>query len=231
MKALSWVISSPARRPPFFEFLVGTPYLSTRSLRIKAPPPKLLPWISFFLYIGLTLIIVSLVKNFLSPIGYFDRIILGLGIYFFTEAMGAFGQSIFLWKDEEIFSIHHHPISSASLSEFWGRRWNLWVQDWIADMGKPFRVNPKRKILASFLFSGVFHEAMVNFPHWLLTGESYFGTMLAYFLIQGAGLSFDKKFLRAANPVIRRAYWWIIVLLPAPLFIHVPVLRFFGMTE
>ncbi len=81
------------------------------------------------------------------------------------------------------------------------------------------------------MFSGLFHEAMVNLPHWLMTGESYFGTMLAYFIIQGTGLYFDKKFLRGANPFIRRAYCWIVVVLPAPLFIHVPCLRFFGMTE
>lgn len=231
MKALSWIFSDPSRRPPLREFLFGWPYLSTRSVRIKAPPHSTSPWMSFFLYFSLMAMIFTVVKFFLSPIGYVDRIILGVGIYFFTEALGAFGQAVFLWKDEEIFAIHHHPLSSPSLSEFWGRRWNLWVQDWIGDMGKPFRRSHKKKLLASFFFSGLFHEAMVNLPHWLISGESYFGTMLAYFIIQGTGLYFDKKFLRGANPVIRRIYCWLIVVLPAPLFIHVPVLRFFGMTE
>lgn len=231
MKTLSWIFSSHDRRPPFLEFLVGWPYISTRSVRIKAPPPTTSPWLSFLLYVSLMAMIFTVVKYFLSPVGYLDRIILGFGVYFFTEAMGAFGQAVFMWKDQEIFAIHHHPLSSPSLSEFWGRRWNLWVQDWIADMGKPFRRSHKTKILASFLISGLFHEAMMNFPHWLISGESYFGTMLGYFIIQGTGLYFDKKFLRSANPLIRRAFCWIVVVLPSPLFIHVPLLRFFGMTE
>ncbi len=94
---------------------------------------------SFFLYTTLMATIFTVVKFFLSPVGYFDRIILGVGIYFFTEALGAFGQAMFLWRSEEIFAIHHHPLSSPSLSEFCGRRWNLLFQDLIADMGKPFR--------------------------------------------------------------------------------------------
>jgi hypothetical protein len=175
--------------------------------------------------------ILVFAKVYLSPISYADRMFLGLAVYFFTEALGAFGQALFSWRKEEIYPIHYSPLSSPSLSEFWGRRWNLWVQDWIADMGRPFRGSHKKKILASFFFSGIFHEAMVNLPHWLISGESYFGTMLAYFIIQGGGLYLDKKFLRHGPPVIRRVYCWIVVILPAPLFIHVPLLRFFGMTE
>lgn len=157
--------------------------------------------------------------------------ILGVGIYFFTEAIGALGQALYSWRREEIFPIHHHPLSAPSVSEFWGRRWNLWVQDWIADMGRPFRRSHKSKILASFIFSGLFHEAMVNLPHWIISGESYFGTMLAYFIIQGAGLFIDKKAFRHGHPLARRVFCWVVVILPAPLFINVPILRFFGMTE
>jgi hypothetical protein len=176
-------------------------------------------------------LILTLVKFFLSPIGYADRIILGFAIFFFTEALGSFGQGLFSWRKERIFPIHHHPISSPSVSEFWGRRWNLWVQDWIADMGRPFRRSHKMKIFMSFLISGLFHEAMVNLPYWLVFRESYFGTMLAYFTIQAAGLYADKRVFRHGPPSLRRAFCWLVVVLPAPLFIHVPLLRFFGMTD
>lgn len=231
MKALSWLFTEPEKRPMFFSFLFTTPYLSTRSLRIRTPSPATSPWLDFLISATLMGIVFTVVKVFLSPVGYFDRVILGFGIYFFTEALGALGQALFSWTKKDFFPIHHHPLSSPSLSEFWGRRWNLWVQDWITDMGRPFHRRHKRKILASFLFSGFFHEAMVNLPHWITTGESYFGTMLAYFLIQAGGIYVDKNVLRHSHPNIRRAFCWIVVVLPAPLFINVPVLRFFGVTE
>ncbi len=231
MKALSWIMTPPLKRPPFFSFLFTSPYLSVRSLRVSPPPPTASPWMGLLLFTVLTGIIFVGVFEFLSPIEYGDRIVLGVGIYFFTESLGALGQSLFSWRKENIFPIHHHPLSSPSLSEFWGRRWNLWVQDWIADVGRPFRGSHKTKIVASFLFSGLFHEAMVNLPHWIISGESYFGTMLAYFFIQGAGLYLDKKIFRHQSPILRRIFCWLVVVLPAPLFINVPVLRFFGMTE
>lgn len=231
MKAMSWLSTPKDKRPPFLTFEFGWPYLSTRSHRIRSPRPVTSPWLNLALYVTLMGTILAGVKFYLSPVGYFDRLILGFAIFFFTEAIGSLGQGLYSWRKENIFPIHHHPLSSPSVSEFWGRRWNLWVQDWIADMGRPFHRSHKMKIFVSFLCSGLFHEAMVNLPHWLLSGESYFGTMLAYFIIQGVALYLDKRIFRHGPVMIRRVYCWLVVILPAPLFIHVPLLRFFGMTE
>ncbi|MES2529022.1 MAG: MBOAT family protein [Bdellovibrionota bacterium] len=231
MKAVSWLMTPPMKRPPLGKFLFGNPYVSVRSLRIIAPSPATSPWLSFLLHFTLMVIIIVSIKQFLSPVSYFARILLGVSVYFFTETLGSIGQLVYSWKKENIYPIHNQPLTSTSLSEFWGRHWNLWVQDWIADVGRPFRRKHKQKIVASFLFSGIFHEAMVNLPHWIATGESYFGTMLSYFFIQGAGLYLDKKIIRHTHPALRRIFCWLVVILPAPLFIHMPVLRFFGMTE
>lgn len=231
MKALSWYVTEQRKRPGFFSFMFGVPYLSTRSLRIRTPVAATNPWMNFLLYVVLMGIIFTVVRYFLSPVSYVDRIFLGFGIFFFTEALGALGQGLFSRVNKHFFPIHHDPLASPSLSEFWGRRWNLWVQDWITDMGRPFHRSHKKKIVVSFLVSGIFHEAMVNLPHWLFTGESFFGTMLLYFLIQGAGLYIDKKFLRDSPRVIRRMFCWLVVVIPSPLFINVPVLKFFGVTN
>lgn len=228
MKALAWALTPEGRRPGFFGFLFGWPYLSPRSLAVRAPQSASPPALSLLLFLGLMGLVFSCVKIFLSPVGYWDRVLLGPGIFFFTEALGALGQTLYFRR--RIFPIHYRPLASPSLSEFWGRRWNLWVQDWIRDMGRPFRGH-KTKIFASFLVSGLFHEAMVNFPHWVLERESYFGTMLGYFGIQGIGLYLDKKLFRHGPPMLRRLFGWLVVALPAPLFISVPALRFFGMTE
>jgi hypothetical protein len=231
MKAASWLVTPWQKRPAFTTFLFGWPYLSTRSLRVVANASSASPILSFCLQASATFVIIALARFYLSPITYLDRILLGVAVYFLTEALGSLGQLLFVWRKETISPIHHRPLSSPSLSEFWGRRWNLWVQDWIADLGRPFHRKHKQKIIASFLLSGLFHEAMVNLPYWLYTGESYFGTMLAYFFIQAMGLYIDKKFFRHSYPHLRRLFCWLVVILPAPLFIHMPLLSFFGMTE
>ncbi len=231
MKGLSWSVTPKSRRPDFFFFMFRTPYLSTRSLRLRSHSSPSSPGSNLLLYSFLMAAVFFLVRFFLLPIHYSDRLILGFGIYFFTQSLGALGQSLFSRGEFTVSPIHSSPLTSGSLSEFWGRRWNLWVQDWLSDLGRPFHRSHKRKILASFLFSGIFHEAMVNLPHWVLTGENHFGTMLLYFAIQGTGLYSEKKFLRHSPPVIRRVFCWSVVILPSPLFINFPVLRFFGVTE
>ncbi len=231
MKATSWFVTPPHKRPAFLTFAFGSPYLSPRSLRIASPPPRASHLVMFLLYGAITFAIVKGVAVYLSPISYADRILLGVAVYFLTETIGSLGQTLFFWRKENTYSIHFRPLTSPSLSQFWGRRWNLWVQEWITDVARPFHRKHKQKLIASFFFSGLFHEAMINFPHWAYTGESYFGTMLAYFLIQGAGLYVDKKYLRSAEPLVRRVFCWLVIMLPSPLFIHVPLLKFFGMTE
>lgn len=208
---------------------ITTPYLSVRSLYYH-PPRDSLILIRFITFLFLTAFCIALARHFLSPLNHYEIIIFSPALYFFTEALGGFGQTLFFSRNT--FPIHRRPLGAISLSNFWGRRWNVWVQDWLRDVTDRMdkRKHYKRMILVFFL-SGLFHELMVNLPYWITYKKSYFGTMLAYFLIQAVALWVDKKFLSKGPAILRRIYLWCVIILPSPLFINVPLLKFFGLSH
>lgn len=225
MKLASWYISSD--KTTTFKDFVLSPYFSVRSLSYRQCKDSSL-FIRFFTSFFLTMTFIVLAHEFLSPLTYTEIILFSPAIYFFTEFLGALGQIIFLRR--KTFPIHRKPLTALSLSHFWGRDWNLWVQDWLRDMTFSGRRNKRHKrIIIVFLLSGTFHELMCNLPYWIIYRKSYFGTMIAYFIIQGAALWIDKKFISHMPPICRRIYLWAAVVIPSPLFINVPLLTFFGL--
>lgn len=223
MKLASWYCTPYGRRGSLFKFF-SSPYLSVRSLKSAkfTPPSTYLVHALFF--ISLTLATLTLAHMCLLPLNFGKTLLLAPAIYFLTESMGSLAQLIFS-RSCKSFPIHNRPLFSSSLRQFWGCDWNLWVQDWLKDVALKFR---SYRLIITFLISGFFHEVMVNFPYWLVYKRSYFGTMILYFLIQAFGLFFDKKYVRKLHPRIQRAYLWIMVVLPSPLFINVPLLTFLG---
>lgn len=76
------------------------------------------------------------------------------------------------------------PYLATSLRDFWGRRWNLPVSAILrASVYNPMRARAGKEagILATFLVSGLMHEALVYY----LTLQLPTGEMTAYFLIHG----------------------------------------------
>lgn len=226
MKLLSLCICSNKKDVLAF---IKSPYLSIRSLNYH-PVKDTSVLIRFILFFFLTAFFITVAENFFVPMNFFEILVFSPAIYFFTETIGALGQLLFF--PTKTFPIHRSPLKAPSLSHFWGRDWNLWVQDWLRDVSQGFsHRHHKRRIVLVFLISGIFHEVMVNLPYWILYRESYFGTMLGYFLIQAVALWIDKRFMRKTPKIVRRAYFWIAVILPSPLFINTPLLKFFGLTD
>jgi hypothetical protein len=204
-----------------------SPYLSPRTLRLKVSSSFSSILMTFFLSTFLTFLLIFLGKTFL-PMRYEFIILLAPVILFLTEAVGALGQLLFYAFTPHSCPIHFRPLSSRNLGEFWGRHWNIWIQDWLKDISRSIRVSGTKRFLVIFLFSGLFHEAMVNLPYWLIYKKSYFGTMLAYFFIQAIGLKVEKNYLSGLNPVMKKTFMYLMVFLPSPLFVNVPLLTFLG---
>ncbi|CAL5024085.1 unnamed protein product [Urochloa decumbens] len=78
------------------------------------------------------------------------------------------------------------PYLASSLRDFWGRRWNLMVsailRPSVYDPVRRARAGKAAATLATFLVSGLMHEAMVYY----LTLRSPTGEMTAFFLLHGA---------------------------------------------
>jgi hypothetical protein len=122
------------------------------------------------------------------------------------------------WPVEPLF---RDPLRSASLREFWGRRWNL---AFVAMNHRLFRpLFPARcprtlVVLGLFLISGALHELAIDFP----TGSSI-GGPLAYFALNGLLVALETRLrLPERHPLLARLWTWSIVLLPLPLLFPAP---------
>ncbi len=83
------------------------------------------------------------------------------------------------------------PSLSTSLSEFWGRRWNLGFRQLAHELVfEPLSgaLGPAGAGLVTFLVSGLIHELIISLP----AGAGY-GLPTAYFLLQGFGISAERS--------------------------------------
>lgn len=227
MKFASWMTYSQGTRGKFHHFLLLNPFLSLKpKLRHYDHAPFVL-FMKFILSLTCLLLFQQFIQKFMLPLSYWEMIYVCPLVYLLTETIGTFGQLVFIKKD--IPPLHHHPLKSQSLSEFWGKRWNVWVQDWLRDMSGNRRRSLHQNIAITFLISGFFHEIMFNLPYSIHAKRFFFGNMFLYFLIQAIGLLGEKKLLKSASPFLKRIYLWFFVVVPAPIFMMKSFLLFLGL--
>lgn len=115
------------------------------------------------------------------------------------------------------------PLRARSLTEFWGRRWNLAFSEMTAlALYRPLSpcLGRMGATLIAFLFSGILHELAISFP--VRTG---YGLPLLYFLLHG-GLVIVERVLASRGKPIEKMGWlglaWLLMwlVLPLPLLFH-----------
>jgi Membrane bound O-acyl transferase family len=106
--------------------------------------------------------------------------------------------------------IMQSPLSAQSLSEFWGRRWNLGFRQ----LTHGFVFNPLRRrfglmpaTLAAFLVSGLIHDFVISFP-----ARGGYGLPTAYFVGQGIGVLVEKSALGRRLGIREGFRGWLFVL-------------------
>ena len=111
------------------------------------------------------------------------------------------------------------PLSSKSVSEFWGRRWNGAFNRLALDfVFRPLasRCGTRLATLAAFLVSGLIHELVISLP-----ASAGYGLPTAYFLLQGIGILTER-----ALPQIRGQIFTIVIIaVPAFWLFHPPFVR------
>jgi hypothetical protein len=121
--------------------------------------------------------------------------------------------------------LHNNPLLSRGLADFWGHRWNLWFSRWFRlAIFNRMRSRPKCSVIVVFFVSGVMHEWVINLLLYLVTGRNLFGSMMIYFLLNGAGVLFENKYLKR-HPKTRVVFVWMIVAGPIPLMLNEGMLR------
>jgi alginate O-acetyltransferase complex protein AlgI len=120
------------------------------------------------------------------------------------------------------------PLYATSLTEFWGRRWNLAFSEMAAAaVFRPLRrwAGVRTATAAVFLFSGLLHELAISLPV-----RAGFGLPMLYFALHAAAVPVEQALARAGWAVDRVVWigrlWtaaWL--LLPLPLLFHAPFVR------
>ncbi len=157
-----------------------------------------------------------------------------VGIIFLLH-FGSFELMALLWQGQGINAqpLMHAPILSASLGEFWSRRWNSGFRDlvfglWFARIKR--RLGARTATLLIFVVSGLIHDLVISLP----AGGGY-GLPTTYFTLQGAGLLAEhargSALSRWRGRWPGRAWTWLVVAGPAfwlfhPLFVRRVILPF-----
>ena len=89
-----------------------------------------------------------------------------------------------------VVPIMNSPLLATTVSEFWGKRWNLAFRDYAhVTVFSPLvrRLGGTGAVLAGFLFSGVIHDLAISVP-----ARGGYGWPSLYFLLQAIGVVVER---------------------------------------
>jgi len=118
---------------------------------------------------------------------------IGLVGLIFLLHFGSFHLVSLFWQAQGIEArpIMSNPIAAGTLSEFWGKRWNLGFRQ----LAHEFIFQPLLRRtgaivagLVVFLVSGLIHDLVISVP-----ARGGYGLPTAYFLLQGLGVIFERS--------------------------------------
>jgi D-alanyl-lipoteichoic acid acyltransferase DltB (MBOAT superfamily) len=106
---------------------------------------------------------------------------------------GTFHVLSLLWRSAGVDArpIMQAPLSATSLSDFWGRRWNLGFRQLTYRLiFQPARMRSGvvPATLLSFFASGIIHELVISLP-----ARGGYGLPTCYFVLQGLGVLFERS--------------------------------------
>ena len=227
MKLAAWWIRG--RRTPAPRRFWLSPLPAPNSLARTAPRSELNPrLVRAALSAGALALGYSIFWNFILPLELPPWILGYLGVPFlllFSSVLVAVITLLWLPMGGLFPALHQNPLLARSIADFWGRRWNLWFSDWFRfTILGPLRRRPTLAVVLVFLVSGLVHEWVVNGALYLAADRNRFGTMMLYFLLQAAGLLFERRCL-SGKPATKRILAWLVVGFPAPLVVNEGLLR------
>lgn len=106
---------------------------------------------------------------------------------------GTFHILSLVWKAAGVDArpIMQAPLSATSLSDFWGRRWNLGFRQLthrLVFTPARTRLGAPAAVLLAFFASGVIHDLVISLP-----ARGGYGLPTGYFLVQGFGVAFERS--------------------------------------
>ena len=185
----------------FLQFLVIPAVVRWENPRRPDPRRAGLSLLTSLIQLGLALLLmIALLRlDLRNPV---QLITTQIGIYLgFAGACNMAGVSLSL-RGLDYDDPFDNPLAARTPGEFWGRRWNTWVNHMLyryVFVPSGGRHHPVGGTLAAFVVSGAFHEAVV------FAGTLAFsGWMGGFFLVQGALVSATSR-SRPFRRLARRA--------------------------
>ncbi|HEV3331473.1 MAG TPA: MBOAT family protein [Bryobacteraceae bacterium] len=154
-------------------------------------------------------------------IGWTGMISVALILHF-----GAFHLLSCWWRSMgvEARPLMNRPSAPASLSEFWGRRWNTAFRDLTYRfLFRPFTswFGPRWGMLAGFLFSGAVHDLVISVP-----ARGGYGGPTIFFAVQGAAMMAERsafgRRIGLGSGWSGRVFTFLVLLVPVGLLFHRP---------
>jgi hypothetical protein len=194
-KARTRVVHSSGRS---LAYLLAWPGMNAETFldpQARSMQPKLQEWLWAAAKIGLGILLLWAAARRVPP----DQLLLqgwiGLFGLIFLLHFGSFHLIALFWQAMGIDAepIMSKPILSKSLSEFWGKRWNLGFRQLTHDfIFRPLhkKVGVAAAGLLVFAASGLIHDLVISVP-----AQGGYGLPTAYFIVQGLGVSLERSTL------------------------------------
>jgi D-alanyl-lipoteichoic acid acyltransferase DltB (MBOAT superfamily) len=192
-----------------------------------APSPRKWTWAIFETALGAALLwIIARTVPDRAPLlrGWIGMLGLILLLHF-----GGFQLLSLFWRTVGVDAapIMSAPLRSTSLSEFWGRRWNLGF----SQLAHTLIFRPLHRVWGAnatgffvFVVSGLIHDAVISIP-----ARGGYGLPTMYFLIQGAGVFMERSRLGKQLGLRHNIRGWIFTAAftagPAFWLFHPPFIR------
>jgi hypothetical protein len=117
----------------------------------------------------------------------------GMAGIVFVLHFGSFHVLSCCWRSRGVIAqpLMDWPIAARSVSEFWGRRWNLAFRDLTHRfLFRPLaaRLGPRLSLAVGFLFSGLVHDLVISVP-----ARGGYGGPTVFFLVQGGAILLERS--------------------------------------
>lgn len=187
-------------------------FLDTEKHPIK-PTPR--DWLWAILKTAMGVSLLWIVARRVSGEHSLVRGWIGLFGLIFLLHFGSFYLIALFWQTMGVDAepIMSKPILSKTLSEFWGKRWNLGFRQLAHDL--IFRPLHKRTGVAAagllvFVASGLIHDLVISLP-----ARGGYGLPTGYFMLQGLGVTLERSALGRRLGLQKGLTAWIFTLIVA----------------
>ncbi len=215
-KWLTWWSARPAALRRSLAYLLLWPGMDTDAFLDESRHPERPSLVSWLFALGKTLMGIALIwgvaHRFANPIlqGWIGM----LGLIFLLH-FGIFHLLALAWQTIGVDAepIMHFPLGSRSLSEFWGKRWNMGFRQLTFELVfDPMRrtVGVGAATFSAFVVSGLIHDLVISAP-----ARAGYGLPTLYFALQGAGVLVERSRLGKRMHLHRGVRGWLYAVLVA----------------